>query len=136
MLGAFLPSDDILSFGQAGRLEIIGDLVKKVHVDDMFIGFWRCTTSCLCSAPDSGLRCLSPPNLPSSVSAALALIALTQVNCCPVCGSGQVLEEGGRGAALLWVDGWTHTCYIFSTHTNGGGFQSLFPFCSSRRNVI
>ena len=37
MLGAFLPSDDILSFGQAGGLEIISDLLTEVHVNDMLI---------------------------------------------------------------------------------------------------
>ena len=76
MLGAFRPSDDILSFGQAGRLEIIGDLVVHVaHVDDMLSSleiYYKVFMFCTNFWPALSLPAQYP--LPSSVSAALALL--------------------------------------------------------------
>ena len=76
MLGAFRPNDDMFAFGQAGRLEIIGDLVTKVHVDDMLSSLemhYKLFVFCTSFRPALSLPAQYP--LPSSVSAAaLALL--------------------------------------------------------------
>ena len=66
-------------------------LVSRIHVYDIFIllEMWDELFMLCFNFLWPALSLLSPPNLPSSASAALALIALAQVNCCPACAAAR-----------------------------------------------